>query len=201
MENNSKVKGEFMKKAFSSFVAIAMFFILGLVFVACSKSENPEADTSKKTPVAKTGKLFAADRVNCSTFTTDDAAAVLGVPAAEIQVDSQELYPGNWMCGYKVGNNDKRVNFNLSLAESVEEAVADMDQYRSHLEIARGTKPFKDDLAPGAFIDISGVGDDALWTAANGTLAVRKGNISIQVQLPSEKDVQIEVAKKFLARL
>lgn len=184
-------------------VLLAVIFALGLVLGACSQSETNEADTGKKKTIASSSepKLHEASRVNCSTFTADDAAAILSVPASEIQADSQELYAGSWLCGYKGANLEKMISFNISISKSVQEAVTDMEQYRGHLEIAKGTEPFKDDLAKGAYSDISGVGDDALWTAANGTLTVRKDNVSLQVQLPKEKDAQIKVAEKFLARL
>jgi len=183
---------------------LAGVLALGLFIGACSQSETPEKKESgkdKQAAVSSKPRLYEASRVNCSMFTADDAAAILGVPVEQIQRDSQELYAGNWQCTYEGGSSDKVVNFNISLEESVEDAISSMDQYRGHLEIARGTEPFKDDLAKGAYSDISGIGDDALWTAVNKTLTVRKGNISIQVQLPNEKETQIKVAEKVLARL
>lgn len=195
------------KKTVKSIGLLSGLFIiilsLELAVGACSQSETPEKATGKATPAAESSrpKLYEASRINCSLFTREDAAAILGLPAAEIQVDAQEGYAGNWQCGYKGGSFEKMVNFNVSRSKSVEEAVADMAQYRGHLDVAKNVKPFKDDLENGAYSDISGVGDDALWTAVNGTLSVRKGNVSLQVQLPKGKDTQIRVAKEFLSRL
>lgn len=183
---------------------LVLFLLLGFALAACSPSETPEKrDSGKEKTVTKSvsPKLYDASRVNCSLLTYDDAAAILGVSAGEIQVESEELYAGNWQCGYKGGSLDKMVSLNISISESVKDAVNNMDQYRGHLQIAKGTEPFKDDLAKGAYSDISGLGDDALWTAANGTLTVRKGNVSLQVQLPKEREAQVKVAEKFLARL
>jgi len=186
---------------------LATFLILGLALGACSQSESPEKKkTGKEKAVAKPAepsksKLYEASKTNCSMFTKDDAAAILNVPVAEIQATGQELYAGNWQCGYKGGSYEKMVSFNISLSKSVEAAVTDMAQYRDHLGIAKNIKPFKDELKKGAYANITGVGDDALWTAVNGTLTVRKGNVSLQVQLPKEKDMQIKVAKQILSRL
>ena len=76
-----------------------------------------------------------------------------------------------------------------------------MDQYRRHLDIAGNTKPFKDDLEGEAYSNISGIGDEALWTAVNGTLTMRKGNVSLQIQQPKNKNMQIKIAKEILSRL
>ena len=76
-----------------------------------------------------------------------------------------------------------------------------MAQYRSHLETARGVKPFKDDAGEGAYTEVDGLGDEALWTGVNGSLAVRKGNLSLQITLPKDQSAQEEVARRFLSRL
>lgn len=180
---------------------MVIIFVFNLLFAACSQSEKPDSKTDRQANANRKDKLYTADQADCSTFTLDDAAAILGTTTADIQVDSEELYAGNWMCIYKVKDTDKMVSLNLSLTKSVKKAADDMAQYRSHLETARGIEPFRKDLAQGAYSNIEGLGDDALWTAANGALSVRKGNISIQVQLPAGKDTQVEVAKKVLARL
>ena len=59
---------------------------------------------------------------------------------------------------------------------------------------------FKDKLPQGAYSDIMGLGDEAVWTDVNGTLTVRKGNIIVQVLAPAGKLVQIKVAQAFLAK-
>ena len=174
---------------------------LGLVLGACSPSETPEKETGREKTATSSSKLYEPAKVNCSIFTADDAAAILGIPVTGIKADSQELYAGSWLCSYEGGSFEEMVGFSLSTVESVEKAVTDMAQYRSHLETARGVEPFKDDLAKGAYTDISGIGDDALWTAANGTLTVRRGNVSIQVQLPKDREAQVKVAERFLAGL
>jgi len=172
---------------------IAALLLLAVVLTACSRSESPTT--------AGGGTVYSAEQVSCALFSVDDAAAVLGVPAADIKAYAQELYPGNQDCSFNGGGLDKLVSFNLSLAPSSEEAATDMAQYRGHLEIARGVKPFKDDLADGAYSEVEGLGDEALWTAVNGTLSVRKENFSLQITLPKVRDLQRGIAEKILSRL
>lgn len=175
--------------------------LLAVLLAACSRSESPATAGGEKGGSAGSDDVYSAERVSCALFSLDDAAAVLGVPVSEIKANAQELYPGNQDCNYNGGGLDKLVGFNLSLSPSSQEAATDMAQYRSHLEIAKGVKPFKDDLADGAYSEVEGLGDEALWTAVNGTLSVRKGNLSLQISLPKERDVQRGIAQKILSRL
>lgn len=163
---------------------------LAMILGACSSSTSSDG-----------GAVYTAEQVGCALFSRDDAAAVLGVPAADIQVTSEELYAGNWNCGFNGGGLDKLVSFNITLSPGVEEAAMDMAQYRSHLETASGTSPFREDLADGAYSEVDGLGDEALWTAVNGTLTVRQGNFSLQISLPKDREVQAGIARKILAPL
>ena len=80
-------------------------------------------------------------------------------------------------------------------------AATEMAQYRSHLEVAWGVEPFRDAAGEGAYTDVNGLGDEALWTGVNGSLAVRKGNLSLQISLPKDRSAQETVARTFLSRL
>ncbi|MDD3448363.1 MAG: hypothetical protein PHF72_04960 [Gammaproteobacteria bacterium] len=162
---------------------------LALILGACSGSTSPG------------GAVYTAEQVSCALFSRDDAAAVLGVPAAAIRATAEELYAGNWDCGFNGGGPDRLVGFNITLSPGVEEAAVDMARYRSHLETASGTRPFREGLAEGAYSEVDGLGDEALWTAVNGTLAVRQGNLSLQIRLPKDRDVQVGMARRILAPL
>jgi hypothetical protein len=169
--------------------------MISLALMACSQSEAPAGAEGDKGPV------YTAEQVNCGLFTSTDAAALLDVPVANVKTASEALYEGNWNCSYNGGGLDKLLSFNLSLSPNVQSAMTEMAQYRGHLEVARGVKPFKEDLANGAYTEIEGLGDEALWTAVNGTLTVRRGNASLQISLPKEQETQIAVAKQLLSRL
>jgi hypothetical protein len=61
---------------------------------------------------------------------------------------------------------------------------------------ATGDKP-----AEGAYVDILGVGDEAIWSHTNGTLAVRRANLTIMVMRPDDRKQQAAVAQKVIAGL
>jgi hypothetical protein len=169
--------------------------LLPMILGACSQSESSAMAGGLK------GQVYSDEQVNCDLFSREDAAVLLGVPAASIKMASEALYEGNWNCNYNGGGLDKLLSFNLSLSPDVKKAVVEMAQYRGHLEVARGVKPFKEDLANGAYTEIEGLGDEALWTAVNGTLTVRRGNASLQISLPKEREAQVIIAEKLLSRL
>jgi hypothetical protein len=64
-----------------------------------------------------------------------------------------------------------------------------------------GETPQYKDLPAGAYSDIGGLGDEAIWTDVNGSLTARKGNITVQVLMPRDKGDQIKVVEAFLAKL
>ena len=169
--------------------------LLSLLLTACSQSDSPAGAGGDKGPV------YTAEQVNCDLLTATDAATLLEVPVSKVKAASEALYEGNWNCSYNGGGLDKLLSFNLSLSPDVQTAMTEMAQYRGHLEIARGVKPFKEEMAKGAYTVIEGLGDEALWTAVNGTLTVRRGNASLQVSLPKERETQVVIAKQLLSRL
>ena len=173
--------------------------LVGFMLVACSKPSTTEQNAARTN---STPTLYTVEQVRCDAVSVEDAAAILGVEASAIEARSEELYPGNTQCTFEAGGSLENIlSFNISVAETVDEAANEMDQYRSHLEVARETEPFEDDLAEGAYSDIEGLGDEAIWTKANKTLTVRKGNVSLQVLMPNDRDAQVAVVKKFLKKL
>ena len=177
--------------------------LLGFALVACSKPSTTEQKAVRTEAASNsTLTLYTVEQVRCDAVSVEDAAAILGIEASAIEARSEELYPGNTQCTFEAGGSLENIlSFNISVAETVDEAANEMDQYRSHLDVARETEPFKDDLAEGAYSDIEGLGDEAIWTKANKTLTVRKGNVSLQVLMPNDRDAQVAVVKKFLKKL
>jgi hypothetical protein len=174
-------------------------------FGACKKQTAGTGDAGSKTAGSshqeKSGKVYTPAVANCNGFTAADAASILGLPAAKVTAKTEELYAGNWQCLFDSGDAGKTISFNVSVAKSVQEASRDMEQYRSHLETAGEVEPFKENLPKGAYSDIGGLGDDGVWTDINLSLAIRKGNVTIQVSMPKDKMVQMKVAEKFLSTL
>ena len=197
-----------MNRPISSRCAFVLFLLVaslvGLGPIGCGrKSAEPSAGTSGKQDGKRTGSggtVSLATVQSCAGFSTAAAAEILGIPAADLVDQSQDLYETLRSCSFGNPNDSRQsVIFSLSHDESVEEATAEMASLRSNLELAQHTPAG----APGegAYSDISGLGDEALWTAVNGTLNVRWRNVSLQVISPSDKKAQIAVAEKVLAGL
>jgi len=185
--------------------ALVLVFALGFVPGACSKSSptgQEAVGTKTAIPARAAARLYTSEQARCDAVTAEDAAGFLGVQVSTVEAKAEELYPGNIQCSFVSGGSyNTMVSFTITISERIDEAAKEMAQYRSHLEVAGGTKPFKDDLARGAYTDIDHLGDEALWTEANRTLTVRKGNVSLQVQTPHDRNAQIGIAKIFLGRL
>ncbi len=154
----------------------------------------------EQAPAAQSSKSSASNLEGCVGFTADDAAPFLGVPAAQITANIEESYKGFWLCSFAQPGGSTSVSFSVKIAGSEKEAVSDMEEYRGNLEIA-GEQPQWKDLPKGAYSDIIGVGDEAVWTDINGSLTVRKGKITLQVVQPAGKMEQIKVAEAFLKKL
>ena len=186
---------------------VCICFFTMLSFVACKRSQTAgTTNTGRPAEVGspqphKAGKLYQPDMTDCNGFTAGDAAGILGVPASKVTAKTEELYAGNWQCSFESGDIGKNMSFNVSVAKSVEEAIRDMAQYRSRLETAGSVSPFKESLPNGAYTNISGLGDEGVWTDINLSLAVRQGNVRIHVTMPKDESLQMKVAGKFLATL
>lgn len=191
-------------RALLIYAVILTIFALGAIppSQAADKANLEGSSGGDKTSAAqKGGKLYKLDMSTCGGFTAEDAAGILGLPPAKMTAKTKELYSGFWQCAFESGVAAKTVEFGVTVAKSVDVAARDMEQYRSHLETTGSVAPFKDKLPKGAYSDIGGLGDEAVWTDINNSLSVRQGNITILVSMPKEKLVQIKVAEKFLTKL
>ncbi|MDA8240356.1 MAG: hypothetical protein M0Z67_08305 [Nitrospiraceae bacterium] len=186
---------------------VCICFFMVFSFGACKRSQTAgTTNTGRPAEVGspqphKAGKLYRPDMADCNGFTAIDAAGILGVPASNVTAKTKELYAGNWQCSFESGDLGKDMSFNVSVAKSVEEAVKDMAQYRSHLEAAGSVSPFKESLPNGAYTNVSGLGDEGVWTDINLSLAVRQGNVRVHVTMPKDEPMQMKVAGKFLTKL
>jgi hypothetical protein len=141
------------------------------------------------------------DGADCGGFTAADGAAWLKVPAAQVSRHVQKSGKSLWICSFAAGRAPPGISFSLDIAADAKKAEAEMERYRDNLAITGGTAPFKDRLPKGAYSDIMGLGDEGVWTDVNGTLTVRKGNVTLQVQMPKEKLEQVRLAKEVIAKI
>ncbi|MGE0355861.1 MAG: hypothetical protein AB7P08_03000 [Burkholderiales bacterium] len=142
----------------------------------------------------------AADPADCGGFSAGDAAPFVGAGAAQVVRKVEKLTPTLWTCSYAAGRKAPAVVFNVEAAADPKKAAGELERYRENLAVAGGTAAFKDRLPQGAYSDIMGVGDEAVWTDVNGALTVRKGRFTIQVTMPRGKLAQLKLARAVVAK-
>ncbi|MCX6555851.1 MAG: hypothetical protein NTW95_00220 [Candidatus Aminicenantes bacterium] len=145
------------------------------------------------------GKIYKPDMNNCAGFTDADAAEVMNVPASAITARTEKMHDGLWMCTFSSAR--KALRLSIALAKSAADAAIDMERYRESLELEAGTAAFKGRLPHGAWSEILPLGEESAWTDITRTLTVRQGNLTIQVQRPTNKLEQIKAVRAFLKKL
>lgn len=135
------------------------------------------------------------DGGDCGGFSAQDAAAWLKLSPGKVKRSVAKSGPRLWLCSYLAGGSAPAIAFSIEIAKDAKTAAAEMERYRDDLMVAGDTAPFKDKLPKGAYSDISGVGDEGVWTDINGAYTVRKGHVTVQFTLPKEKLAQVQLAK------
>ena len=184
-----------------------MKFILTLCVLAscaCNSSNDQKASGEASTAASKTSVYSKEVAQQCAGFGASQAAELLAVSAAEIEPRFDQVTPTTRGCTFTFrGDQTRQVSFTVSHDESVDDAKHSFASYRETVSIgsrvqqsATGEKP-----PEGAYVDILGVGDEAVWSHANGALNVRHGNLTIMVIRPDDKKQQAAVAQKVIAGL
>jgi hypothetical protein len=181
---------------------IVSVLVYSLALGACGQSNDAtgERATSAEAPApAKRSGLVAADvRTRCAGFGAAQAAEFLGVPASAIAERMEDTTPTARGCQFEAG--EKRILYWVSVDDSVEEAERELANLREgYVMSARAQEHTTGKaLEQGAYSDILALGDEAIWSATNDTLAVRHKNLRIQVMAPNDKRAQVAVARKIL---
>ena len=185
----------------------SLMVLAGFVVLGCQAGQVPSNDITtglpgddNAKPATSMAKVYSPSMSDCAGFSSADAAKITGVPAAEMKLQVNELYSGNWSCYFEGPSYDKSISFNVTVSESVQDAVDDMVSYRSNLGLAHNVIP-GEDQSTAAYQEVSGVGDEALYTTVNNSLSARKGNIQIQIISPEGIPATSEVANTFFAKL
>ena len=176
-----------------------------LILCGCKGASN----TQKNSGVASSGQspttVYPMEVANrCAGFGASQAAEFLAVPAGEIEPRFEQVTPTTRGCGFLYrGDPSRVVSFSITREDSIDEAKHSFASYRDTVTIgsrvqqsATGDKP-----AEGAYVDILGVGDEAVWSHTNGSLAVRRANLTIMVMRPDDRKQQAAVAQKVIGGL
>jgi hypothetical protein len=135
---------------------------------------------------ASAGTPGGLEPAQCGGFSAVDAEAVMGVPAGQWTRRVEQIHGSLWSCSFATKDGAKQVVFSIEVAKSPAEAAADMERYRHHL---------RDNYS-----DLMGLGDEGIWTEVNHTVTYRKRNVTIQVQQPGDKMLQLKVVKAIFDR-
>jgi hypothetical protein len=139
----------------------------------------------------------------CGGFTLNDAAYVLGVPASELEDRSEASSDNLNLCSFLISGSMDGVGFYLSVSDSVQRAVAEMEQGRGMAGLAQKTI----DQATGtqsqdeALESEDNIGEEAYFMEVNGTFNVRVGNVQIQVFHMEDQEQMKEVGRMVAAGL
>jgi len=155
---------------------------------------GPEAGGGKTTAAAAHSRT-AIDFESCAGFTAEQAAVILGVEASTLETQAVQQSWGK-DCSYTTRGGAftaPAVSFTLTRADSVEAATVEMAQLADHASVS-------DQVLPNQKVShwVQGVGDQAIWVAANGSLYVRSGDVTIIVTRPDDPAQQIEVARRII---
>ena len=138
-----------------------------------------------------------SDGNDCGGFTAAEAAAWLKAAPAQVTRDVAKA-GDKWVCAFAIGRSPA-ISFSLAVAPSARRAVADLERYRDNLAAESETARWKGKLPNGVYSDMFGAGDEAVWTDMDGTLTVRRDNVTVQFTLPRGKDAQMSLGKEVAA--
>lgn len=176
-----------------------------VMLCSCTDASNDQQASGGGSSSPSGATVYSMDVVNaCAGYGASQAAEFLGVAAAEIEQVFAQVTPTTRGCTFAYRPDQTRqVSFTISRDESIDEAKHSFASYRETVSIssrvqqsATGEKP-----AEGAYVDILGVGDEAVWSHTNESLAVRHKNLTIMVMRPDDRKQQAAVAQKVLAGL
>jgi hypothetical protein len=180
-----------------------------LTVLACGCGSNdgqpaPPQATAEPASPARTSDAIGRDALaRCAGFGAAHAADLLGVPASALVDKSQDISPNSRGCGFANSDGSSALMFSLNFDESVDDAKTAFAQMRDTLAIGRRVQDSAtgNKSEEGAYSDILGLGDEAVWSSVNYSLAVRHKNITVLVMSPNDKKLQVAIAQKVVQGL
>jgi hypothetical protein len=141
-----------------------------LLVSGCSGKSNDRKTSGEARSDGSATTVYSMDVVNgCAGFGAAQAAEFLAVPAAEIESRSEQVTPTTRGCSFSYrGDQTRQVGFTITREDSIDDAKHSFASYRETVSMgsrvqqsATGEKP-----AEGAYVDILGVGDEAVWRSS-----------------------------------
>ncbi len=139
----------------------------------------------------------------CAGVTAASVAAILGVPAAGVKLESNRPYEALLICAYTGTGGDVLASFSLTSEPTVEAQQESLVTERQNVGLAKGSiegVTGKQDGKPASF-EIPDLGDEAFWARVNGSLVMRVGNVHVQVMMPNDVEKQKQLARLVAAGL
>lgn len=174
---------------------IALLVTLGAASWACGGTSEPEAEPSGGAEGAARSVADLVDRErvdSCAGFDAAQAADLLGVPAADLEVRTEFVSElGGQLCRYWSAESllGPGIQFLMEAEESGTAASV-------RLARLRGDVPAGDAAIRGAtgrsatgpsLMEFDGIGDEAFWDALTGGVSVRVRNVLATIQASSAR--------------
>jgi hypothetical protein len=163
---------------------------------ACERSQEsnaPTPDAATDTPSHPSTDVIDRARIEaCAGFTVDKAAELLGVSAAdlEVQTGSSEL-TGGQLCRYWSAESLIGPGLQFVLESESSPAAAAQSLGRLRQDAPAGDAAIRgasgQPATGAAVVGIDGIGDEALWEALTNAVNVRVGNVLVSVQASSSR--------------
>ena len=141
------------------------------------------------------GAAQGADPAQCAGLALADAATLVGAPSAQVTRHVEKVSPTLAICSWAAGRSAPALSFSVEAYASDKAATAALERYRDDLSLAGESAPWRGKLPKGAWSDITGLGDDAVWSDINGALMVRLGRMNLQFTRPAGKLEQVKAAR------
>jgi hypothetical protein len=176
-----------------------------VVLCGCRGASNDPPSSADNSPGPSPTIVYSVDVVNaCAGFGAAQAAELLAVAAADVEARSEQVTPTTRGCTFTYrGDETRQLSFSITREDSIDEAKHSFASYRETVSIGSQVQQSATGKQPeeGAYVDILGVGDEAIWSHTNGALAVRRANLTIMVLRPDDRKRQAAVAQKIMAGL
>jgi hypothetical protein len=190
-----------MKACVNSRLLVCVAVVALMVGCGTTRSgeELPGAAAGRSGAVVDPAKIEA-----CAGFAPDAAAAIVGVPAADLESSNTLIHATLRVCSFQSRRQaSKSLSFSLGWEANAEEAAVEMARLRENAGVARdavGVVTGSSEQKPASH-EIPGIGDEAVYVRINDTVNVRVANVIVQVNNAPDLEAQKKVAQLVVSGL